>query len=97
MEDSMSRPFIVVGDKTDHGGTVISGAPTSITGGKPVARIGDEVTCPRSECVARGMGTNRIVSGDPTVMVDGQPVARHGDKTECGATLIAGQMATSTD
>ncbi|RJS91680.1 PAAR domain-containing protein [Salinisphaera sp. Q1T1-3] len=87
----MTRPVITLGDKTDHGGTVTSAAPTTTTGGKPVARIGDTATCPRCN-----KSSVRIVSGDSTTIIDGQPVARHGDKTECGATLIAGQQATST-
>ena len=87
----MSKPFIVIGDKTDHGGVVIAGAPTSTTGGKAIARVGDKVTCPK-----RGHGgTTVIVSGDPTCIIDGQPAARHGDKTACGATLIATQSLTT--
>jgi hypothetical protein len=43
----MSRPFILLGDKTDHGGTVIEGAPSTDTAGKRIARLGDEVTCPQ--------------------------------------------------
>jgi len=87
----VSKPFIVVGDKTDHGGTVISGAPTTTVGGKPIARVGDKVTCPQ-----RGHGgTTVIVSGDPSCLIDGQPAARHGDKTACGATLIATQSLTT--
>lgn len=88
----MGRPFIVIGDKTDHGGVVIQGATASDAAGKKIARVGDKVTCPR-----RGHGhTTVIVSGDPTCVIDGQPAARHGDKTACGATLIASQ-ATTTD
>jgi uncharacterized Zn-binding protein involved in type VI secretion len=88
----MSKPFIVVGDKTDHGGTVISGSPATDAAGKAIARVGDKVSCPQ-----RGHGgTTVIVSGDPTCMIDGQPAARHGDKTACGATLLSTQ-AVSTD
>lgn len=88
----MGRPFIVIGDKTDHGGVVIQGATASDAAGKKIARVGDKVTCPR-----RGHGhTTVIVSGDPTCVIDGKPAARHGDKTACGATLIASQ-ATTTD
>jgi uncharacterized Zn-binding protein involved in type VI secretion len=89
----MSQFVIVVGDKTSHGGVVISGAPTTDVDGKPVARIGDKVTCP---CRGHG-GVNVIVSGDPTCIVDGQPIARHGDKTACGATLLSSQVRTSVD
>jgi uncharacterized Zn-binding protein involved in type VI secretion len=88
----MSRPFIVLGDKTDHGGVVIEAAPTSDAAGKGLARVGDKVTCPQ-----RGHGgMTVIVSGDPTMIIGGRAVARHGDKTACGATLIAGQ-ATASD
>lgn len=87
----MSKPLIVLGDGTSHGGTVVEAAPTSLTGGKPIARLGDAVTCP-----IPGHGPTRIVSGDPTLIVDGQPAARHGDKTACGADLIASQLPTSS-
>lgn len=82
----MSKPIIVLGDKTDHGGVVVTGAPVSDVDGKPIARVGDQVTCPTCK------GVFPIASGDGTVIVDGQPVARHGDKTACGASLIAGQQ-----
>jgi uncharacterized Zn-binding protein involved in type VI secretion len=88
----VTRPFILVGDTTDHGGVVIEGAPASDIGGRAIARVGDKVSCPK-----RGHnGTTVIVSGDPTCIIDGQAAAREGDKTACGATLIATQ-ATSTD
>ncbi|KAB7769656.1 PAAR domain-containing protein [Xanthomonas maliensis] len=83
----MSRPFIVVGDKLDHGGSVVAGSGETDINGKPVARIGDKVVCRRH-------GNTTIVSGDATVVIDGNPVARHGDKTACGGTLISSQGAT---
>lgn len=87
----MSRPFIVLGDQTDHGGVVIEGSAVTDAAGKPIARIGDKVTCPK-----RGHGeTTVIASGDPTCIIDGQPAARHGDKTACGATLLSAQVPTS--
>jgi uncharacterized Zn-binding protein involved in type VI secretion len=88
----MGRPFIVIGDKTDHGGEVIEASGVTETHGKRIARVGDKVTCPKK---GHG-GTTVIVSGDPTMIIDGQPAARHGDKTACGATLIAAQ-SVSTD
>lgn len=87
----MGRPFIVIGDKTSHGGVVVEGSPQSVTGDKAIARVGDKVTCPKK---GHG-GTTVIVSGDPTCMIDGRPAARHGDKTACGAVLIAGQSNTA--
>lgn len=86
----MGEPFIVVGDKTDHGGTVVSGSPSTDTHGKPIARMGDRVSCPRK---GHG-GMSVIASGDPGFLIDGQPAARHGDKTACGATLLSSQAAT---
>lgn len=87
----MSKPFIVVGDKTDHGGVVVAGSAMTDTAGKPIARVGDQVTCPKK---GHG-GTTVIASGDPTCIIDGQPAARHGDKTACGATLLSSQVATT--
>ena len=87
----MGRPFIVLGDTTDHGGEVIEAAGSTDTHGKRLARVGDKVHCPK-----RGHNTTEIVSGDPTMVIDGKAVARHGDKTSCGATLISSQ-AVSTD
>ncbi len=88
----MSRPFIVIGDKTSHGGVVIEGAPTTDTGGRQLARVGDKVTCPK-----KGHGKVTVItSGDQTCIIDGQPAARHGDVTACGATLISSQVV-STD
>jgi uncharacterized Zn-binding protein involved in type VI secretion len=87
----MSKPFILIGDKTDHGGVVIEGAPTTDAGGIRIARVGDKVTCPK-----RGHGdTTVIATGDPTCMIEGKAAARHGDKTACGATLISSQALTT--
>ncbi|HJV86281.1 MAG TPA: PAAR domain-containing protein [Noviherbaspirillum sp.] len=85
----MSLPWIVKGDKTSHGGTVIEGDPTFDTHGKPVALVGHMVTCPK----CKG-GPFPIVTGAPDFVCNGRLVARHGDKTACGATLISGQAAS---
>ncbi|EEB9696278.1 PAAR domain-containing protein [Salmonella enterica subsp. enterica] len=39
-------PIVRIGDKTTHGGAVISGSATMIFGNIGVARKGDKVTCP---------------------------------------------------
>ena len=89
----MTKPLIVVGDTTSHGGTVISGAASTDIEGKCIARVGDKVTCP-----IRGHGgTTTIASGDPTVIIDGSPAARHGDLTACGARLISSQALTGSE
>ena len=87
----MSQGIIVLGDRTSHGGTVISASPESSIDGKGIARIGDMVACPRCR------GVFPINQGDPSAMVDGAPAAYHGCKVACGASLIAGQQNTVTD
>lgn len=84
------QPIIVIGDKTSHGGTVITCSQTSDTHGKGWARVGDKVACPRCK------GIFPIAQGDPTLIDNGQAVAYQGCKVACGATLIAGQQFTLT-
>ena len=86
----MAGPVIRLGDKTSHGGVVVSASMLSDSGGIPIARVGDMVVCP-----IPGHTPGVIVSGDSTMIVDGMPVARDGDKTSCGASLIASQQATT--
>lgn len=83
----MARPFIVVGDKLSHGGSVISGTDYTDIGGKQVSRVTDHAVCAVH-------GATTIVSGDTSVIIDGQAVARDGDSTACGATLISSQITT---
>lgn len=85
----MKRPFIVKGDKTSHGGTVISADFTSDINGKYMARVGDLVVCPACKGVfAINSGAVDMVDGE------GRGYARHMDTTDCGARLIAGQSTT---
>lgn len=86
----MGQPLIVLGDKTSHGGTVISASLFSDTHGKGWARMGDMVCCPRCK------GIFPISQGDASLIDDGKPVAYHGCKVACGATLISSQMFTTT-
>lgn len=86
---AMSRPFVCLGDRTDHGGTVIEADMTFDIHGKPVALVGHMVVCRKCK------GTFPITSGAEDMNSFGMAVARHGDKTACGATLLASQ-ATST-
>lgn len=83
-------PFIVQGDKTTHGGTVLAGSPFSDCEGKPIARVGDMVACPKCR------GVFPIAEGDQSNNVDGAPVAYHGCKVACGASLISSQVRTLT-
>lgn len=86
----MTKPIIVFGDKTSHGGTVISSSQVSSTNGKGWARIGDMVSCPKCK------GVFPIAQGDQSLIDEGKAVAYHGCKTACGAILISGQVVTTT-
>jgi uncharacterized Zn-binding protein involved in type VI secretion len=86
----VTKPIIVFGDRTTHGGTVISSSMVSDTNGKGWARVGDMVSCPRCK------GVFPISQGDQSLIDDGKAVAYHGCKTACGATLISGQVVTTT-
>ncbi len=85
----MGKPYIVIGDKTSHGGTVISADFTYCINGKATARVGDQVVCPRCK------GVFPITEGDPgSVDGSGKSYARLGDKTACGASLVSSQALT---
>lgn len=87
----MSKPIIRMGDRTSHGGTVISGDVTWTLYDKAVARVGDMTVCPKCK------GTFPITEGANDLNGFGQAAARQGDKTACGATLIATQASAWWD
>lgn len=91
----MSLKIIVVGDKTDHGGTVINGSPEHDIGGKPIARLGDEVDCPDRYPDGRPHGINKIITAHHAVSVGGIPVAVENCVTECGCKLIGSSNASA--
>jgi len=78
------RRVIRLGDKTTHGGEVVSAASNYSIMGKAVARMGDMVTCPR-----KGHGQCEIAEGDPNWTINGRNVALEGHLTTCGAELIS--------
>lgn len=78
------RGVILLGDKTSHGGAVVSASGHASVNGKQVARLGDKCTCP-----IKGHGNCSIAEGDSNVLVEGVPVAFDGHKTSCGAALIS--------
>jgi uncharacterized Zn-binding protein involved in type VI secretion len=90
----MSLKIIAVGDKTDHGGTVISGSPTHDIRGRAIARLGDAVDCPQSYPGGKPHGVNKIITACSTFTVNGVSVAVEGCKTECGCTLIGSEPAS---
>ena len=94
------RNIIVLGDTTTHNGTVISawgrdGPVPQTIDGKPVACIGDKVTCPKCR------GTHTIVSGasgddGPRTTLGGRPVAREGDEVSDGSKLVSKGQSSGT-
>ena len=82
----MTKAWIVQGDPTSSGGSVITGSSFTDIDGIPVARIGDQATCPRHK------GAFPIVDGDSTMIVDGQPVALHGSSLACGCKVLSAQQ-----
>jgi len=91
----MPKKIIVLGDRTSHGGTVITakGTGRNTIDGIPVACVGDKVSCPK-----KGHGGAYIIQGakEPESTLDGVPIAREGDKTSCGATPISKGQSRST-
>lgn len=69
------------GDKTSHGGEILSGSSDVKVNGKQEARVGDPVSCPTH-------GQNTITEGAATSFSNNMKKARIGDKTACGATII---------
>lgn len=93
-EAQVSLKIITVGDKTDHGGTVISGSPNHDIKGRAIARIGDQVDCPQSYPGGQPHGINIITTGHSSLTVNGVAVAVEGCTTECGCKLIGSSSAT---
>jgi len=79
------RNVIRLGDKTSHGGKVISAKNGHYrVGGIPVACVGDLCCCPLP-----GHNGCKIVSGSKRHHISGVALAFEGDRTSCGATLIS--------
>jgi uncharacterized Zn-binding protein involved in type VI secretion len=84
-----AAPAARAGDRTTHGGTVLTPAsPNVFIQGQPAARVNDRVVCPLSTAGLPHVGGS-ILTGAATVFVNGRPVARAGDRvTEAGATSV---------
>lgn len=89
----MSKPIATLGcnhfcpmkdGKKEHvGGPIIKGSPTVFAGGKPVARVGDQLQC-------QSPSLDVIAKGSTSVFVNGQPAARLGDMTAHGGKILVG-------
>lgn len=86
----MALAIVRLGDKTTHGGAVISASPIHTVRGIGIARMGDMVACPMA-----GHGTNPIIEGSMVFSIEGRRVALHGHHSACGCALIA-SLAVAT-
>ena len=76
------KNVVVLGDKTSHGGTVISASSTFEIEGKNAALLHDNVSCPEH-------GPNRIIECAPGYEEQGKGIVVQGCKTECGSVVYA--------
>jgi uncharacterized Zn-binding protein involved in type VI secretion len=89
----MSYRITRIGDCCDHGAVVITGDNTRIVDGRPVARIGDLVSCPIPL-----HGVNPIVAQTARIVVtSGKTTSHIASVTACGATLVTGSGSTIID
>jgi len=88
----MGFAFIREGDTTSHGGTVLACSPANMDDGRPIALLGDKVSCPKCGGIYPIVAVKNL-----GVTFDGRPVASEGDTTACGATLIASQNNTTAE
>jgi uncharacterized Zn-binding protein involved in type VI secretion len=77
------RRVIRLGDKTDHGGKVISVSSSTIVMGIEAALAGDMTQCPKCK------GNFPIKPDGQGAQHNGKPYAYDNDLTACGAKLIA--------
>ena len=85
----MARPQARLGDRSSHGGRIVTGARRTYVNGRPAARLGDLHVCPLPF-----HGTTRIVTGSTKTFIEGRPAARMGDRTGCGARIATGSEDT---
>ncbi|HZV64749.1 MAG TPA: PAAR domain-containing protein [Telluria sp.] len=83
MKDSKGRGVIRLGDKTTHGGQVITASDTFTVLGKAVALQDHMTYCP----TCKGKFAINVAQGDRKH--HGKLVAYHNDETACGAMLIS--------
>jgi uncharacterized Zn-binding protein involved in type VI secretion len=77
------RGVIRIGDKTSHGGQVISASSGTVVMGKLAALDGDMSVCPQCK------GKFALKPDGGGAKHEGKSYAYHDDLTECGARLIS--------
>ena len=85
----MARRQARLGDRSSHGGVIITAAMRTVVNGMPLARMGDLHACP-----IPGHGVTPIVTGSLDTITEGMPNARIGDVTACGAVIVTGSLDT---
>ncbi|WP_105746282.1 PAAR domain-containing protein [Cronobacter dublinensis] len=80
----MSSGLVLLGDRTTHGGIVVSVSSNYSVNGKRAAVVGDLVSCP-----IEGHGTNPIIEGSPKRSSNGFAVVVDGCKCQCGCRVIS--------
>jgi uncharacterized Zn-binding protein involved in type VI secretion len=80
----MDKGFVLLGDRTSHGGIVISASSTIIVNGKKVALVGDLINCP-----IHGHGINPIIEGSKRWFSDGKAIVVDGCMCQCGCRVIS--------
>lgn len=80
----MGRNVVRLGDPTTHGGNVISASSTTMVDGKPVALIGDLVSCPK-----KGHGVNKIIEAAKSSFSDGKAIVMDQCLCECGCKVLS--------
>jgi len=68
---------------TAHGGVIVTGAPTTLIGGRPAARVLDQHVCPMVTVLVPHVGGPIIPPCSTQVLVGAMPQARVGDKAIC--------------
>jgi uncharacterized Zn-binding protein involved in type VI secretion len=83
------REVIRIGDKTSHGGTVLSASSGTVVMGRVAALEGDMAVCPQCK------GKFALKPDGAGAKHEGKPYAYHDDLTECGARLISSLSPSS--
>lgn len=84
-----------VGDRNSAGGVILSGDPTVLVNGRPVATLGASVSphpccgakgCPPVHCAAK------TTSKNARVLVGGKPICTAGDLDTCAHSRVSGSF-----
>ena len=81
-----------VGDPNSGGGLIMSGDPTVLVNGRPIATVGASVS-PHPPCPKPGIQCSAMaMPSQYTVLVNGKPVITSGSVDTCGHPRAAGSF-----